>query len=375
MAILPGSTLGILGGGQLGRMFVTAARNLGYEVIVLDPDANSPAGSLATKHLQAGFSDEASLDYLASHCQVVTTEFENIPAAALRYLSERVAVHPSARALSIAQNRIEEKTFIQSLGLSTSPFIAIQCEQDLAQAGKLEFPAILKTATLGYDGKGQVVCETPSAIADAYAQLRTDCVLEQRIDLQKEISIVLGRNRSGDSFCFPVAENEHVNGILDVTMVPADISTDLETKAKQAAIKIADGLDYCGVLTVEFFISTSGQLLVNEIAPRPHNSGHYTLDACYCSQFEQQVRMICDLPGGDSALHTPVAMLNLLGDLWPQKGIPAWGEIFKMNKAKLHLYGKKQARPGRKMGHINFLQENTLLARQQLNQARFLLDQ
>jgi len=373
MAIIPGSTLGILGGGQLGRMFVTAARTMGYEVIVLDPDVNSPAGSMASKHLQADYTDQASLDYLATHCEVITTEFENIPADALHYLSQRRPVYPSADALSVAQNRIREKTFIQSLGLSTSPFIAIQSQQDLAKADEVGFPAILKTATLGYDGKGQVVCETASDLTAAYEQLQTDCILEQRIDLEKEISVVLGRNLTGDSFCFPAAENEHVNGILDVSIAPADITSEIESQAQQAAISIAEGLDYCGVLAVEFFISTSGQLLVNEIAPRPHNSGHYTLDACYVSQFEQQVRMICGMPSGNVELHTPVAMLNLLGDVWPQNAEPPWDKILKMDKSSLHLYGKKQARQGRKMGHINFMQADTDDARKTLEEARVLL--
>ncbi len=373
MAILPGSTLGILGGGQLGRMFVTAARTMGYEVIVLDPDPHSPAGSMATEHLHADYTDRRALEHLAQHCAVITTEFENVPAEALDYLSRKLPVHPSAAALSVTQNRITEKRFIQSLGLNTSPFIAIESKTDLAQAAQLNYPAILKTATLGYDGKGQINCINADSVADAYKTLNMPCVLEQRIDLQMEISVVLARNEKGECFCFPVAQNEHVNGILDVSVAPAAISDTLQKKAQQAAQTIARGLNYCGVLAVEFFISTKGELLVNEVAPRPHNSGHYTLDACYCSQFEQQVRMVCGLPAGNAALHTPVAMLNILGDVWPAQGDPAWDEVLDIEGAHLHLYGKKSPRQGRKMGHINFLAPALDRALEHLSQARAIL--
>lgn len=355
MRILPPATLGILGGGQLGRMFVIAARTMGYEVIVLDPDSLSPAGSLATEHLNTDYNDVSALEYLSQNCAAVTTEFENIPVFALEYLSGHVPVFPSAPSLATTQNRIREKIFIQSLGLMTSKFIPIQSESDLKRLQNVSFPAILKTATLGYDGKGQVVCENANEVEAAYKQMRVDCVLEQKIALEKEISVVLSRDQQGRCYSFPVVENEHVNGILDVSMAPARISEELQAKALEAARQIADGLDYCGVLAVEFFISTDGELLVNEIAPRPHNSGHYTLDACYSSQFEQQVRMICGLPSANCEQHTAVAMLNLLGDNWPAKGEPAWDEILQLDKACLHLYGKKQPRAGRKMGHINFL--------------------
>lgn len=373
MPILPGSTLGILGGGQLGRMFVVAARTMGYEVIVLDPDAQSPAGSLATEHLCAEYTDTQSLDLMAQKCSVITTEFENIPSSALEYLAAKRPVHPSADALKIAQNRIQEKEFIQSLGLKTSTFIAIESEDDLPKVQGMSFPAILKTATLGYDGKGQVICHNVEEVQKAFNSLNTACVLEQFIDLEKEISVVLAQNETGESYCFPAAENEHVNAILDVSVAPANIETKLEKEAEQAAMNIAKGLNYCGVMAVEFFISTSGQLLVNEIAPRPHNSGHYTLDACYSSQFEQQVRMICGLSSGNCELHTPVAMLNILGDSWPDQGVPDWNSMIDIDRACLHLYGKKQARPGRKMGHINFLADDVDKARKNLQQAKDLL--
>ena len=356
MAILPGSTLGMLGGGQLGRMFVTAARTMGYEVIVLDPDPGSPAGGLASEHLARAYDDCEALDYLAQHCAVVTTEFENIPADTLAYLAQSVAVHPSAEALQIAQHRLREKDFFREQDLETAAYLALENEADLAGARDFEFPAILKTATLGYDGKGQIVCEGFDDLAEAFHQVGgKPCVLEQRIDLACDVSVVLGRTVSGEVTCFPIAENRHANGILDVTLVPAMISDELAEKALDAATRIADGLNYCGVLAVEFFISTDGRVLVNEMAPRPHNSGHYTNDACVTSQFEQQLRMVCGLPAGSCHLHSPVAMLNLLGDIWPSEGIPAWDEVLQQGLAKLHLYGKKEARPGRKMGHINCL--------------------
>lgn len=370
MSILPGSALGMLGGGQLGRMFVSAARSMGYEVVVLDADEFSPAGSMASVHLKADYTDQQALDYLADHCAVITTEFENIPAASLEFLAQHKPVHPSAQALSIAQNRITEKTFIQSLGLATSPFVALQSEQDLPRAGAFNYPAILKTATLGYDGKGQKVCHDAAEVAPAFREMNTSCVLEQFVDLDKEVSVILARNEAGEVSCFPVAQNSHVNGILDVTVAPAVIPTALQQQALQSAQKIAEGLDYVGVMAVEFFITRDDELLVNEMAPRPHNSGHFTMDACYSSQFEQQVRMICGLPPGNCDLHTPVAMLNILGDMWPQSGTPAWDEILKIDRAFLHLYGKKQARIGRKMGHINFLANDISQAQQAIDDAR-----
>jgi 5-(carboxyamino)imidazole ribonucleotide synthase len=374
MAILPGSTLGMLGGGQLGRMFVTAARTMGYEVIVLDPDPGSPAGGLASEHLARAYDDREALDYLAQHCAVVTTEFENIPADTLAYLAQSVAVHPSAEALEIAQHRLREKDFFRAQGLETAAYLALENETDLAAASDFGFPAILKTATLGYDGKGQIVCQGFEDLAQAFHQVGgKPCVLEQRIDLACEVSVVLGRSVSGEVSCFPIAENRHANGILDVTLVPAMISDELAEKALDAATRIADGLDYCGVLAVEFFISTDGRVLVNEMAPRPHNSGHYTNDACVTSQFEQQVRMVCDLPAGSCHLHSPVAMLNLLGDIWPPEGVPARDEVLQQGLAKLHLYGKKEARPGRKMGHINCLGASREDASSLLEKVRQLL--
>jgi 5-(carboxyamino)imidazole ribonucleotide synthase len=359
-SILPGATLGILGGGQLGRMFVSAARAMGYEVVVLDPDGSSPAGSMATKHLQAKYDDREALDYMAKHCAAVSTEFENIPSDTLDYLANFVPVHPSASALRIAQNRYSEKIFFQSLGLSIANFLSIESEDDIELAKDFSFPAILKTNTLGYDGKGQIVCQNHGELVDALSQIGSvSYVLEKRIDLAKEVSVVLCRNQAGEVDCFPLAENQHSNGILDISIAPANLSQEMTVEIIDAATKIAHGLDYCGVLAVEFFISSDNEILINEMAPRPHNSGHYTLDACYTSQFEQQVRMMCGLSAGDSSLHTPVAMWNMLGNIWPESASPNWDDLLKHGKAKLHLYGKAEARVGRKMGHVNFLADST----------------
>jgi 5-(carboxyamino)imidazole ribonucleotide synthase len=349
----------MLGGGQLGRMFTVAAQTLGYRVMVLDPDPHSPAGRIADEHLQTDFGDEKALQRLAQACAAVTTEFENIPAATLRQLAEQVPVRPSAEAVEIAQNRIREKNFIRDIDLQTATFAVIKNREEIdAACQTVSFPAILKIAELGYDGKGQVVAQESAAVSAAFETLgKMPCVLEEKIALDKEISVILARNSNGESRCFPVAENEHRNGILHKAIVPASVDEALSARAQKMAIFLADALNYCGVLAVEFFISQQGELLVNEIAPRTHNSGHFTIDACITSQFEQQLRMLCDLPFGDVQLRCPVVMLNLLGDLWQAKD-PAWGKLLEDPRVKLHLYGKHEARPGRKMGHFCYLAED-----------------
>ena len=348
-----GATIGMLGGGQLGRMFTIAARNLGYRVIVLEPDAQSPAGQLADQHIQAAYDDPQALAQLGQACDVITTEFENIPAQTLKTLSTYCPVHPSAEAVQVAQDRIVEKNFVRSCGLSPVPFIPVRSLSDLQKAHELiQFPAILKTARLGYDGKGQMTVQSIAEAESAFTQLKAvECVLEQRVDLEREISVILGRNQHGEVVCVTACENEHRNGILHQTTVPAHISAELEQQAKNAATIIANQLNFIGVMAVEFFVTKSGELLVNEMAPRTHNSGHYTLDACVTSQFEQQVRMVCDLPFGSTRLVSPVAMINLLGDLWPEGEQPDWLTVFSDSETKLHLYGKASARKGRKMGH------------------------
>lgn len=354
--LLPAATLGMLGGGQLGRMFVVAARTMGYRVIVLDPDPNSPAAQLADKHLCAPYDDAEALAYLGQHCAVITTEFENVPATTLAQLAEHTTVHPRAECVAIAQNRAAEKTFFANHGFAVAPFAVISHVADCtAAANHVGFPAILKVARLGYDGKGQVHVHTLSELENAFVQLGTvDCVLEQRLPLRTELSVVVARTARGDTAAFPVAENVHEHGILAISSVPASVDDALRTQATTTALAVAETLDYVGVMAVEFFV-VGEQLLINEMAPRPHNSGHYTLDACVTDQFEQQVRAICNLPLGDTRLLSPVAMLNLLGDVWHGQPQAAWEEVLQHPSVKLHLYGKHNARKGRKMGHCNCL--------------------
>lgn len=358
--ILPGATLGMLGGGQLGRMFTTAAQTMGYKVIVLDPDTNSPAGIIADQHICAKYDDESTLINLANACEAITTEFENIPATTLAFLESKTVVHPSSSALAKTQNRIVEKEFIASLGIPVAPFLAIRSESDIDDIkDKIQFPAILKLANFGYDGKGQVVCQSPDDVKQAFENLeQAECVLEQRINLEREVSTVLARSQIGDITNFPVAENVHINGILHSTAVPSVITEQQTETVIEMADKIAEGLDYVGTMAVEFFVSKEGDILANEIAPRPHNSGHFTLDACETSQFEQQVRMLCNLPSGNCKLASPVVMINILGDIWGNFE-PNWIELLSIPNNKLHLYGKLQARVGRKMGHFNVLAPST----------------
>jgi 5-(carboxyamino)imidazole ribonucleotide synthase len=358
--ILPGATLGMLGGGQLGRMFTVAAQTMGYKVVVLDPDTNSPAGIIADTHICAAYDDEQALSQMAELCAAVTTEFENIPAQTLAFLEDKTTVRPSSKALAQTQNRNVEKQFIASQGIPTAPFLPIRRRDDIAQAeGTIGFPAILKVATFGYDGKGQVPCDSLDDVYAAFESLgEKECVLEQRIKLEREVSVVLARSETGSITNFPVAENVHVNGILHSTTVPASVSVEQSQKAIQMANNIAKGLGYIGTMAVEFFVSTDGDIIANEIAPRPHNSGHYTLDACRTSQFEQQVRMLCGLPAGDCDLVTPVVMINILGDVWGNTQ-PNWDSLLTEDNVKLHLYGKQQARIGRKMGHFNVLGSDT----------------
>jgi 5-(carboxyamino)imidazole ribonucleotide synthase len=350
MTLLPGSTIGMLGGGQLGRMFTVAARTLGYRVIILEPDFHSPAAQLSDDHIIADYDDETALAAFGQRCDVITTEFENIPAQTLEFLTQFCPVRPSAQAVKMAQDRIVEKTFVRSCGLAPVPFAAIRQVTDIATAN-IHYPAILKTARMGYDGKGQVTVHSVAEAEVAFTQLGSvDCVLEQRIALEREISVILARSVSGDVRCFPVAENEHRNGILHQSIVPARIDAALAEAAQAAATRMADKLDFIGVMAVEFFVTRQGELLINEMAPRTHNSGHYTLDACITSQFEQQVRMVCELPFGATDLLSPVVMVNMLGDLW-HDAQPNWVALLQSANTKLHLYGKHEARPGRKMGH------------------------
>jgi 5-(carboxyamino)imidazole ribonucleotide synthase len=357
--ILPNATLGVLGGGQLGRMFTLAAYSMGYRVVVLDPDPHSPAGLIADQHIKADYRDHAALQLLGDECAAITCEFENVPAESMEYLEKFCAVRPGARAVRIAQDRIREKTFVQKHGLATAAFAAIYEDADIVAAIEtLNAPLLMKTASMGYDGKGQVQVNTLAEARSAFEQLgNAACVLEELVDLEHEISVILARSLDGRMSVYPVGENRHVNGILDTTIVPAAVDPALGKAAIDMATRLADAMDYCGVLAVEFFCTRQGTLLINEIATRPHNSGHYTVDACATSQFEQQVRMMCGLPPGDTQMLSPVVMTNLLGDIW-ENGEPDWRQVLNESQAHLHLYGKKTARPGRKMGHINCLAED-----------------
>lgn len=361
--ILPGSTLGLLGGGQLGRMFTSAARTMGYDVVVLDPDPASPAAHLATEHLCEDYHDPNALESLARRCAAVTTEFENPPAESLAWLADRIPVRPGANAVAIAQDRTREKAFFAENHFPVGPFAIIQGEADIDAAGReIQFPAILKTARFGYDGKGQARVSGIEAARECFQSWRgVSCVLEQLLPLKLEVSVVLARGEAGEIATFPVAENRHENSILDISIAPARISNQLATQAQDIAEHVAAKLDYCGVLAVEFFVVVGNdgkeQLLINEIAPRPHNSGHYTIDACLTSQFEQQVRALCGLPLGPTTQHAPAVMVNLLGDVW-KNNVLAAGEILREPNAKLHLYGKREARDGRKMGHYTILESD-----------------
>jgi 5-(carboxyamino)imidazole ribonucleotide synthase len=346
--VVPPATVGMLGGGQLGRYALMAARTMGFRTVVLDPDPGSPAGVIADVHLAAAYDDPNALQRLGDECDVVTTEFENPPAAALESLVRRTTVAPSPSAVAVAQDRIAEKRFLVDAGLPVGAYHVIESADDDPDAA---YPAILKTARMGYDGKGQRRVADGSDLRAAWRLLGgVRCVLEQALDLQAEVSAVVARGWDGSFAAFPIVENVHVGGILDLTVVPARIRPKLADRAVGLAMTIADALDYVGVLAVEFFV-VDGGLLVNEIAPRPHNSGHWTLDVAQTSQFEQQVRAVCGLTLGDTALTRPAAaMVNLLGDLW-EDGEPAWAAAIG-NHTALHLYGKAAPRPGRKMGHL-----------------------
>jgi 5-(carboxyamino)imidazole ribonucleotide synthase len=362
--IFPDAMLGMLGGGQLGRMFTLAAHSMGYRVTVLDPDPLSPAGAIADVHLKAAYQDREALQQLADTCVAVTTEFENVPADSLRWLASHCTVRPGGDAVAVAQDRIREKAFFRACNLGVAPYAVIESDADIAQAPASLFPGILKRARFGYDGKGQVRVANADEARKAFKDMGSEsCVLEQRIALKCEISAVVARGADGAGRSFPVSENRHRMGILDVSIVPARVAPELAKQGEEWALRIADKLNYCGVLAVEFFVTESGELLVNEMAPRPHNSGHYTIDACVTSQFEQQVRTLCGLPLGDTKLLSPVVMVNLLGEAW-QQGAPQWDRVLNLPDAKLHLYGKHEARGGRKMGHYTILDHSAEAALQ-----------
>lgn len=352
--LAPGSTLGVIGGGQLGRYFVLKARQFGYVVWVLDPDANAPAMQIASVPLVASYDDQQALRTLGEACDAVTIEFENVPASSLELLQGMTQVAPAAASVKISQDRLLEKQRALGCGLLPVPHAAINSHKDIDAALEgVTFPAIIKTSRLGYDGKGQRTCHDIADVRSAFDEFGgVACVLEQRIDLAAEVSVVLARGFDGQIAVFPVAQNVHVEGVLHTSVVPASQPELIIGKASDQACALAHAIDHVGVLAVEFFIASDNTLYFNEMAPRPHNSGHYTLDATLCSQFEQQMRVLCAQPLGSTNLLTPVAMLNLLGDLWIPNA-PTFSSVYESPGCHLHLYGKAQARPGRKMGHIN----------------------
>ena len=355
--IPPGATLGVMGGGQLGRMFVHAAQQLGYFTAVLDPDPASPAGWVAHHHVQAEYLDEAGLAQLMQRSAAITTEFENVPAAALVTLGAHRPVAPGADAVAICQDRALEKAHFRRCGVPCAAHALIETEAQLAAVDAALLPGILKTARLGYDGKGQARVRDRAELAAAWAAMKgVPCVLEQRLDLAAEVSVIVARGADGQVVNLPVQRNLHRDGILAVTTVPAGIADALSAQAIAAATRIAESMQYVGVLCVEFFVLGDGSLVANEMAPRPHNSGHYSIDACDVSQFELQVRTLAGAPLVAPRLHSAAVMLNLLGDLWFARSDdalePDWAAVLALPGTHLHLYGKTQPRRGRKMGHL-----------------------
>ncbi len=378
--ILPGKTIGILGGGQLGRMLAQAAERLGYHVHVYEPAGPCPAGEVARKEVNAPYGDVAALAAFAKECDVVTYEFENVPSAPLREIEGLVKLHPHWKVLEICQNRLREKRWLRENKFPHAKFAEVAVaglgepgpvpqsretpatttlEQAIREVG---LPCVVKTADFGYDGKGQMkVREEGDITAAAKAFAGRACVIEQRVDFACEVSAVVARTESAAVRVFPIAENIHTNHILDFSIVPARVPPGVTAAAEKLARLIAEKIGLVGVMGVEMFVTKGGEVLVNELAPRTHNSGHWTLDACATSQFEQQVRAICGLPLGDVTLTSPVVMVNILGDAW-QNGEPKWGDLLAQGRAKLHLYGKKEPRAGRKMGHFTVTARDADLA-------------
>jgi 5-(carboxyamino)imidazole ribonucleotide synthase len=354
--ILPGATIGVLGSGQLGRMFAIAARRMGYRVHTYSPDKDSPTGQLADIEWAGRYYDLDRVRDFARNVDVVTFEFENVPAETAAIAAEYTHVRPAGSILHITQNRIREKTFLAKAGIPVTPFTQVDSYNALKRAfGEHGSPAILKTAGFGYDGKGQVFIPRPENLDAAWdAIARCPAVLEKFIDFEREISVVAARGLDGSFAYFPPSHNEHHRQILDLSVAPASISDRVKNRAVEITRAVLEKLDVVGVLCVEFFVTHDEDLLINELAPRPHNSGHYTFDACVTSQFEQQLRAVCGLPLGSTAQLCPAAMANLLGDLWTD-GEPDWEAACAFPSVKLHLYGKSQPRPGRKMGHLTAL--------------------
>ncbi len=369
--ILPNSTIGVFGSGQLGRMFAIEARKMGYRVHTFSPASDTPTGQVADFETVADYMDLERVEKFAKSVDVVTFEFENVPSRAVEIAAEFVEVHPKGEILHATQNRLREKTFLSENGFPVAPFRHITTIEDLYHAAeKIGLPAVLKTAGFGYDGKGQAKIDSIGEIEPAFEKLNgNEAILEAFIGFEKEVSVVCARDASGDFAHYGVIENAHERHILDLSFAPAIVSKKTFTEAVEIARSVAETLAYVGTLCVEFFLTTDGRLLINELAPRPHNSGHLTFDACVTSQFEQQLRAVCGLPLGSTEFLKPAAMANLLGDLW-QAGEPAWTNSLEFSNVKLHLYGKREARAGRKMGHLTALAGTTQEAVEIVKKAR-----
>lgn len=354
--VLPGAAIGVLGSGQLGRMFAIAARRMGYRVHTFSPEGDTPTGQIADVEIIGQYDDLEAVREFASNVSVVTFEFENVPSASVEAATELVPVRPGGAVLHVAQNRLREKTFLGNNGFPVTPFAAVRSAEDLGAAvAQLGLPAVLKTAGFGYDGKGQTKLKSPEDVeAIIAAGIREELILEGFIDFACELSVVAARGIDGTCVDWGVIENVHAKHVLDVSVAPAGVPPEISAEAVRIAHGVLEALDVVGVLCVEFFCTREGKLLVNELAPRPHNSGHLTFDACVTSQFEQQLRAVCGLPLGSTELLRPAAMANLLGDLW-EHGEPDWAAACAIPEVKVHLYGKLQPKPGRKMGHLTAL--------------------
>jgi len=372
--ILPGASLGVLGSGQLGRMFALAAARLGYHVHVFSPHAQSPAGQVAHCETIADYDDLDAVAKFARSVDVVTLEFENVPTAATGAATQHAPVRPSCQVLHVAQDRLREKCFLQTSGIACTPFASVTTDGELIVAAtKVGTPAVLKTTAWGYDGKGQAKVDAIDQADQAWASLgRQPAIYEGWVDYQQELSVLVARSTTGEVAIHGPIANGHVDHILDLSICPSPELEPVAAESREIGRTIAEQLDMVGLLCVEFFLTTEGRLLVNEIAPRPHNSGHLTIDACRTSQFEQQVRAICGLPLGSTDPIAPAAMVNLLGQLW-RPGEPDWPAVLANPNVRLHLYGKAEARPGRKMGHLTVLAESAAEAMNQARAARDLL--
>jgi 5-(carboxyamino)imidazole ribonucleotide synthase len=369
--VLPGATVGVLGSGQLGRMFAIAARRLGYRVHTLSPEDDTPTGQVADVEINAAYEDLDAVRRFAQGVDVITFEFENIPADTAELCVRYAPVRPSGSVLHTTQHRLREKLFLRAHGFPITPFVPVASQAELEAAlTQLGYPAVLKTAGWGYDGKGQTKISDPEQAAGAWAKLNTgEAVLEAWVPFEQEVSVVAARGLDGALADYGVISNRHENHILDLSLAPAEVSNSIQREAVAIAHAVLEALDVVGVLCVEFFLTGDGRLLVNELAPRPHNSGHLTVDACLTSQFEQQLRAICGLPLGSTELLRPAAMANLLGDVW-QDGEPDWAAACRFPGVKLHLYGKAQPRPGRKMGHLTALADDRGQAEREVLAAR-----